>query len=179
MRTVLRAANGGSARAIRDLALIELAYGSGARLSELAALRIGSLNLSQRAVLIEGKGRRQRIAPLTRRAVQALRRYLHRARPRLMGESPTVEALFVSTPRGRPLSGPGIARVVRRVGAKAGLRLTPHDLRRAFATHLVRGGANPAVVREMLGHASYRHLARYLGLRLELPACPAYRRRFG
>ncbi len=178
MQRLLRSVRGQSAIAMRDAALLELAYASGARLGELASLKISAVNLVQHLVLLEGKGRRQRVVPLTRKAARALRRYLRKGRPRLVSEAVATEALFVSSRDGSPLNRPGIASVVRSAGAKAGISLTPHDIRRAFATHMLRGGANPAAIRELLGHASFRHLARYLRLRLELPESPAYRRRF-
>jgi len=178
MRQVLRRTRTGSAVGLRDLAVLELAYASGARLAELAALKLSSLNLAQRVILLDGKGRRQRVVPLTRKSVQVLRRYLTAARPALANESEATDALFLSARGGGPLERPGVSQIVRRAGERAGIELTPHDIRRAFATHLLRGGANPAVVRELLGHSSYRHLARYLRLKLELPESPAYRRRF-
>jgi site-specific recombinase XerD len=162
MKRLLRSVQGSSPRAQRDRALLETAYGTGARLGELARLQASSLRLDTGLVLLHGKGDRDRMAPLTQLACKSLGRYLVRARGRLLGSHPDHGALFIGSRGGRPLSSIGIARALGSAARRIGLKLTPHDVRRAFATHLLRGGANPAQVKELLGHQTYRHLARYL-----------------
>jgi len=147
---------------IRDKALLETAYASGARLAELAGLRVGSIDLERRLVRLVGKGEKDRVVPLTRAAIDALRRYLRDARPQLVRCHPDCGALFLGVRAGEPLNSPGVADAVARAGRIVGLRLTPHDFRRAFASHLIAHRAHPAHVRDMLGHQGFRHLAAYI-----------------
>ncbi len=147
---------------IRDKALLETAYASGARLAELARLRVGSIDLERRLVHLVGKGEKDRVVPLTRAAVYALRRYLRDARPQLVRGGADCGALFLGVRAGEPLNSPGIADAVARAGRIIGLQLTPHDFRRAFASHLIAHHAHPAHVRDMLGHQGFRHLAAYI-----------------
>jgi site-specific recombinase XerD len=162
MARLLGSMTGRSPAAKRNMALCETAYGTGARLAELVQLKVSSLHLDERLILLHGKGDRDRMVPLTRLAGKHLRHYLARARGRLLGTLPDHGALFISTRAGRALSSAGIARVLEAAGRRVGLILTPHDYRRAFATHLLRGGAKPGQVKELLGHRTYRHLGRYL-----------------
>lgn len=147
---------------IRDKALLETAYASGARLAELARLRVGSIDLERRLAHLVGKGEKDRVVPLTRAAVDALRRYLRDARPQLVRGGADCGALFLGVRAGEPLNSPGIADAVARAGRIVGLHLTPHDFRRAFASHLIAHRAHPAHVRDMLGHQGFRHLAAYI-----------------
>jgi len=162
MARLLGSVTGHSPEAKRDRALCETAYGTGARLAELARLKVSSLRLEEGLILLHGKGDRDRMVPLTRLAGKYLRYYLTRARGRLLGALPDHGALFISTRAGRALSSAGIFAVLKTAGRRVGLILTPHDFRRAFATHLLRGGAQPGQVKELLGHRTYRHLGRYL-----------------
>ncbi len=162
MRRLLRSVTGRTPLAMRDRALLETAYGTGARRGELAQLQISSVRLDTGLVLLHGKGDRDRVVPLTRLAGKSIGRYLIEARGRLLGSHPDHGALFIGCRGGQPLSPIGIARALDSAARRIGLRLTPHDVRRAFATHLLRGGAQPAQVKELLGHQTYRHLARYL-----------------
>ena len=139
--------------AFRDLAMIEVLYGAGLRISELNGLRMADLFLDERLVRVSGKGDKQRIVPLGGRAIEAARRYLRELRPRLeRGESKG--ATFLNN-HGRPLSRMGTWKILRRHVEAAGIerRVTPHTLRHTFATHLLEGGADLAAVQEMLGHA--------------------------
>jgi integrase/recombinase XerD len=162
MARLLASVRGRSPIAQRDRALLETAYGTGARRAELAQLQVSSLRLDEGLILLHGKGDRDRMVPLTRLAEKSLRRYLTRARGRLLGSRPDHGALFLSTRFGRALGSAGIFAVLKTAGRRVGLILTPHDFRRAFATHLLRGGAKPSQVKELLGHRTYRHLGRYL-----------------
>lgn len=139
--------------AIRDLAMLEVLYGAGLRISELNALKTSDLLLEERLIRVTGKGEKQRIVPLGGRAIDAARRYLRELRPRLeRGESQGV--VFLNH-HGRPLSRMGTWKILRRhvEAAEVGRRVTPHTLRHTFATHLLEGGADLAAVQEMLGHA--------------------------
>ena len=162
MKRLLSSVTGRTPLAKRNRALLEIAYGTGARVGELAQLQLSSVRLDDGLVLLHGKGDRDRVVPLTRLACQSLARYLIQARGRLLGSHPDHGALFIGSRGGRPLSPIGITRALESAARRIGLRLTPHDIRRAFATHLLRGGAQPAQVKELLGHQTYRHLARYL-----------------
>lgn len=157
---------GGEPADLRDRALIELLYATGARISEAAGLGLGDLDFSRRQVTLFGKGSRERIEPLYDRAVAALRAYLERGRPELVRAERPTDAVFVST-RGNPMSADALrTRFELRVRA-AGLDgdLTPHAMRHTFATELLSGGADLRSVQELLGHASlsttqiYTHLS--------------------
>ena len=145
--------------ALRDRALLELLYGTGARISEAVGLAPDDLELagSLPSVHLLGKGDRARVLPLGRPAVAALDSYLVRGRPALAAGGTGTSALFLNT-RGRPLSRQSAWLVLRAAAERAGIahpeRVSPHVLRHSFATHLLEGGADVRVVQEMLGHAS-------------------------
>jgi site-specific recombinase XerC len=148
----------------RDRALIEMAYSSGLRLSELVGLNRGDLDLGAKLLRVRGKGRRERIVPVGRTALAALEAYLEGA-GRSQGKRD--EPLFAN-PRGQRLSGRTVQRVVRRrLGQVAGgLGVTPHALRHSFASHLLDHGADLRAIQELLGHRSlastqiYTHVSR-------------------
>jgi integrase/recombinase XerD len=146
-------ANGIGPRDLRDRALVELLYGAGLRVSEAVSLDRGRVDLSARLVRPIGKGGKERIVPLGREAVEALRRYLARGRPHL--DRRHRPELFLNA-QGGPLTRAGAFLVLRRLAERAGLepeRIHPHLLRHSFATHLLEGGADLRSVQEMLGHA--------------------------
>lgn len=147
------AASAGTPLAVRDRALLELLYASGARISEATGLDVDDVDLEARAVLLSGKGGRQRLVPLGSFAVDAVRTYLGGARPALV--STGTPALFLNA-RGGRLSRQSAWAVLVRSAERAGLRqeVSPHTLRHSFATHLLDGGADVRVVQELLGHAS-------------------------
>ncbi len=136
----------------RLLAILELLYGSGLRLSELASLDVGSLDLDRGQVRVLGKGRKERIVPVTGAAAHAVRRHLPR-RDEVAG--PGTRALLVGR-RGRRLSNRHIQRLVRSVldDFAESADLSVHSLRHTFATHLLDAGADLMAVKELLGHAS-------------------------
>ena len=138
---------------LRNRAILELMYAAGVRLSEVVGLDLGHLDLAERALLVRGKGNKERMVLFGAPAEDALRRYLKQGRPKL-AKSDTV-ALFVNR-GGTRLSGRSIEQIVRRHALRAGLdqRVYPHLLRHSFATHLLDGGADLRVVQELLGHAS-------------------------
>jgi len=150
---LIEAANGVSPRALRDRALVELLYGAGLRVSEAVGLARTGVDLDDRLVRVTGKGGKERIVPVGRQAVEALRRYLARGRPHL--DRRHRSEVFLNA-RGGPLTRSGAFLILRRLAADAGLepeRIHPHLLRHSFATHLLEGGADLRSVQEMLGHA--------------------------
>src|SRR5690242_192827 len=150
---LVEAASGTSPRALRDRALVELLYGAGLRVSEAVGLEKGGVDLEARLVRCIGKGSKERVVPIGRQAVVALRRYLSRGRPYL--DTRHRPELFLNA-KGGGLTRAGAFLILRRLAAKAGLepeRIHPHLLRHSFATHLLEGGADLRSVQEMLGHA--------------------------
>jgi integrase/recombinase XerD len=150
---LIDAANGVTPRALRDRALVELLYGAGLRVTEAVSLDRARVDLSERLVRPLGKGDKERLVPLGREAVEALRRYLSRGRPYL--DRRHRPELFLNA-QGGPLTRAGAFLILRRLAEKAGLepsRVHPHLLRHSFATHLLEGGADLRSVQEMLGHA--------------------------
>ena len=150
---LIEAANGIKPRDLRDRALVELLYGAGLRVSEAVGLERAGLDLDNRIVRCLGKGDKERIVPIGRRAADALTRYLARGRP-FLERRPRPE-LFLNA-RGGGLTRAGAFLILRRLAEVAGLepgRIHPHLLRHSFATHLLAGGAHLRSVQEMLGHA--------------------------
>ena len=137
---------------LRDRAILELFYACGIRASELAGLRLQDLHLDATYLRCFGKGSRERVVPMGRAAVAALRAWIDKERPGFARES---EMLFVGR-RGTGLNRATLWKIVRKAAERAGLtrRVYPHALRHSFATHLVEGGADLRYVQEMLGHAS-------------------------
>jgi integrase/recombinase XerD len=162
-------------RRLRDRAMLELAYASGLRVSELLGLKRSSVDLAGRTVTVTGKGGKQRAVPFGRAAERALREYLDRGRPLLAGAAgsrarrasapPRHDTLFVNA-RGRSMSRMGFWKILRGYARGAGItaRVHPHALRHSFATHLLQGGADLRVVQELLGHASVATTAIYTHL---------------
>jgi integrase/recombinase XerD len=145
----------GTPLAIRDRALLELLYATGARISEAVGLAVDDVDLAARSVLLSGKGGKQRRVPLGSFAATALEAYLVRVRPGLAAKGRGTPALFLNA-RGGPLSRQSAWTVLRDAADKAGLAagISPHTLRHSFATHLMEGGADVRVVQELLGHSS-------------------------
>jgi integrase/recombinase XerD len=143
-----------TARGLRDRALLELLYGSGARISEAVGLDVDDLDLSDGFARASGKGGKMRMVPIGGYAQRAVEAYLVRARPELVKAGRGMPALFLNA-RGGRLSRQGAWMVLRAAAERAGLRdVSPHTLRHSFATHLLDGGADVRVVQELLGHAS-------------------------
>ncbi|HJP88414.1 MAG TPA: tyrosine recombinase [Candidatus Limnocylindrales bacterium] len=145
--------------AIRDRALVEVAYAAGLRISELAAARLDNLDLRRAEIRVLGKGRKERIGLLGRPAVDALEAYLDEARPTLAARraqgTPEPDAIFLNHD-GAPIGVRGLRFRIDRLCRLAGLPegVSPHTLRHSFATHLLDGGADLRVVQELLGHES-------------------------
>ena len=180
---LIDAANGTTPRAMRDRALVELMYGAGLRVSEATGLHRRSVDLEDRLVRALGKGSKERVVPLGRPAVDAVRRYIAFGRPHL--DRRNRPELFLNA-RGGPLTRAGAFLILRRLAEKAGLepqRVHPHLLRHSFATHLLEGGADLRSVQEMLGHADlsttelYTHVSDRRRRELYFRAHPHARRR--
>ena len=141
--------------ALRDRALLELLYGTGARISEAVGLAVDDLDRGSGLVRLDGKGGKQRMVPVGSYAQRAVEAYLVRGRPTLAMAGRGSSALFLNA-RGGRLSRQSAWTVLRAAADRAGLgaELSPHTLRHSFATHLLDGGADVRVVQELLGHAS-------------------------
>ena len=144
-------------RALRDRALLETLYASGVRISELAGLELGDVDLEAGILRVFGKGAKERVVPVGRPAQDAVLAYLERARPELIGRRRAArgrDTVFLNL-RGGPITRQGCWLIVKAVGERAGLgdRLSPHVLRHSCATHMVDHGADIRVVQELLGHA--------------------------
>jgi integrase/recombinase XerD len=140
---------------LRDRALLEVLYGTGARISEAIGLSVDDLDRAAGLVRLDGKGGKQRVVPVGSYAREALESYLVRARPELASRGRGTPAVFLNA-RGGALSRQSAWAILRSCAARAGLPadLSPHTLRHSFATHLLDGGADVRVVQELLGHAS-------------------------
>jgi len=141
--------------ALRDRALLELLYGTGARISEAVGLSVDDLDRGSGLVRLDGKGGKQRVVPVGSYAQRAVEAYLVRGRPALAAAGRGTPALLLNA-RGGRLSRQSAWAVLRAAAARAGLTVdvSPHTLRHSFATHLLDGGADVRVVQELLGHAS-------------------------
>ena len=144
----------------RDRAVLELLYGSGLRVGEVAGLTLHQVSLERGRVLVRGKGDKEREVPMSDDAVDALERYLSAGRPRLAGDDR--RTMFFNR-KGKPFSGRDIRAMVEQYAGRLlpGRRITPHTLRHSFATHLLEGGADIRAVQELLGHASVATTQRY------------------
>jgi site-specific recombinase XerD len=155
VRRLLEAPDPDTPVGMRDRALLELLYASGARVAEAVGLDLAGVDLAEGMLRLHGKGDRERLVPLAGPACDALEAYLAHGRLLLLPEgSETTGAVFL-TVRGRRLSSKDAGAVVGRAAAAAGLgRVTPHMLRHSYATHLLEGGADLRSVQELLGHVA-------------------------
>lgn len=146
----------------RNHAIIETLYGSGLRVSELTGLRLSRLDLEKGLVIVEGKGSKQRIVPLSPVAVELINDWLP-LRNNLKIKPEGRDFLFLNR-RGAPLTRVMVFYIIRDAAAMAGIKKTvsPHTLRHSFATHLLEGGANLRIIQEMLGHESISTTELYL-----------------
>lgn len=159
VQALLAAPDVGIPLGLRARAILEVAYGTGARLEEIARMKRADMDLAEGVVRIMGKGAKERVVPLGASAVEWLRRYLAAAPCRPDG----VEALWVKE-GGLPLGSRAIGLAIHKLSLQAGgpTPITPHAIRRACATHMLRRGASPVQLQALLGHASLRHLSAYL-----------------
>ncbi len=139
----------------RDRAMLEVAYASGVRVSELTGLKVRDVDLDEGFATVYGKGSKERLVPVGSAAIAAIGRYLRELRDRLERDRGRGEGVLFLNARGAPLTRMGVWKILRKHVKAAGIerRVTPHTLRHTFATHLLEGGADLAAVQEMLGHA--------------------------
>ena len=162
---LLRAPDEKTELGLRDLAMLELLYATGLRVSELVGLEMNQLSFNQGLVRVIGKGNKERLVPLGEQALDAIQLYVKDARPGIL-KLKTSEALFV-TNRGGAMTRHAFWHLIKRYALKAGIsqKLSPHTLRHAFATHLLNHGADLRVVQVLLGHSDlsttqiYTHVA--------------------
>lgn len=173
VRRLLEAASVGTGEdpiSLRDRAVLEFLYATGARVSEATGLDFPALNMSDRLVMLTGKGNKQRVVPIGSYACEALERYISSGRPVLARKSKhgiKRSAVFLNK-RGRRLSRQSVWEILQICAKRAGITkpVHPHTLRHCFATHLLEGGADVRTVQELLGHASvtttqiYTHVSR-------------------
>jgi integrase/recombinase XerD len=165
VQKLLAAPSGSEPTTLRDRALLEVMYACGLRASETIGLDIADVDLDEGFLRARGKGSKERLVPLGRKAIAAISGYMRSGRPKLVGERHEAK-LFVNF-RGGPLSRQGLYKIVQRNARIAGLsgQMSPHTLRHSFATHLLAGGCDLRAVQEMLGHADisttqlYTHLS--------------------
>jgi integrase/recombinase XerD len=151
--------------ALRDRALLEVMYACGLRVSEVTGLELRDVDLEEGMLCARGKGSKERLVPVGRQAVAALRVYCRRGRPALLGTR--VESKLFLNRRGSPLTRQGLYKIIQGHARRAGLQasMSPHTLRHSFATHLLAGGCDLRSLQEMLGHADlattlvYTHLS--------------------
>lgn len=160
---LLESPDAGSPRGRRDKALLELLYATGCRASEVSALRLGEVHLAESFCTCRGKGDKERVVPLGRRAVAALREWIDGPRPTFAARGGSNATWVILSTRGNRLSRMRIWEIVRLHAERAGVPpdIGPHTLRHSFATHLVSGGVDLRHVQEMLGHASIATTQRY------------------
>jgi integrase/recombinase XerD len=164
---LLREPRGTDPLALRDRALLELLYACGLRVSEAIALKLADVDLEEGMLRARGKGSKERMVPVGRQAIDALRAYCARGRPALVGVR-VQSSLFVNH-RGNPLTRQGLYKIVQLHARRAGLdqRMSPHTLRHSFATHLLAGGCDLRSLQEMLGHADLATTQLYTQLSAE------------
>jgi integrase/recombinase XerD len=154
-----------TSKGARDTAMLELIYAAGLRVSELVGLTLTAVNLEAGFVRVTGKGGKDRIVPIGRKATACIQEYLHQGRPLLVKDIPS-RYLFVAR-AGKPMTRQGFWKLLRNYAMQAGIRkrITPHSLRHSFASHLLEGGADLRAVQVMLGHVDiattqiYTHVA--------------------
>jgi integrase/recombinase XerD len=161
VQTLLAQPKGSEPTSLRDRALLELMYACGLRASEAIGLDVRDLDVEVGVLHARGKGSKERVVPVGRAAIEAVRVYMERGRPSLL-RGRLESKLFVNF-RGEQLTRQGLYKIVRRHATTAGLadRMSPHTLRHTFATHLLAGGCDLRSVQEMLGHADVATTAPY------------------
>lgn len=152
----------GKDESLRNHAIIETMYGSGLRVSEVISARISRLDFREHLLIVEGKGSKERIVPVSPVASELIEEYLRRRAT--MDVKPEGNDIIFLNRRGRPLTRVMVFYIIRDLAALAGIKkkVSPHTLRHSFATHLLEGGANLRAIQEMLGHESIATTELYL-----------------
>ena len=149
---------------LRDLAILELLYSSGLRVSELVGLNIEKLDFTSRLMKVSGKGGKERLLPVGKKAVEAIRKYLEHTEKmrKKAGFSQNQGPLFLNY-RGGRLTVRSVSRLVKRYSRQCGIimDISPHSIRHTFATHMLDGGADLRSIQELLGHASLSTTQKY------------------
>jgi integrase/recombinase XerD len=150
---------------LRDKAMLELLYATGIRVSELVSLDLDNLHLEMGLIRVIGKGNKERIIPLGKKAAESIKNYLEQGRPHFVSKKYRDDALFLNH-QGKRLTRQGFWKILKKLVKEAGIKkeLTPHTLRHSFATHLVENGADLRAVQEMLGHADISTTQMYTNL---------------
>ena len=163
IRKLLAQPNTSQPTGLRDRAMMETAYSTGARAGELTGLTIFHPDIQQGRLRILGKGRKERVVPLGKHACYWLKNYLLHGRPKLLGECVDNEALWIGL-NGEKLNAPGYRVRMRYHSQNGGIdpTVTPHGLRRACATHMLQNGAHPIQLQLLLGHTNLQTLSQYL-----------------
>ena len=164
---LIAAPNTEKPQGVRDVAMLELLYGSGMRISELIELNLEDVHLTMGFVRVFGKGGKERIIPLGRSALHACSTYVDSARKQLLADYPKTDAFFISN-RGKRLTRQGCWKLLKEHAERARIinHITPHVLRHSFATHLIENGADLRSVQELLGHSDisttqiYTHISK-------------------
>lgn len=155
---------------LRDWAILEVLYSCGIRVSELTGLNLSSVDYNQRVIRVLGKGNKERIVPVGKKAVKALREYIESTRSLREKKQANLRdsPLFINF-RGERLSARGVEKIVKKYGRQGELarEITPHSLRHTFATHLLDGGADLRSVQEILGHVSLSTTQKYTHVSLD------------
>jgi integrase/recombinase XerD len=157
-----------SKKGVRDKAILEFLYATGARVSELTDLTVSQLFLKDGLVRLFGKGKKERIVPIGKAAIKMLDEYLDKVRPLFIRHGKMTDAIFLNQDRGTALSRMAVWNIIQEYtnAAKIEKHITPHTFRHSFATHLLEGGADLRIVQELLGHADistteiYTHIDR-------------------
>jgi integrase/recombinase XerD len=165
IRKLLAQPNVATTCGIRDRTLLETAYATGARREELSRLTVFDVDVDNQRLRVLGKGGKERVLPLGRHAVQWLQRYITQARPKLLKEKLDEPALWIDT-HGKQLAYEAFQQILTRHSYAAGIRpaVSPHAMRRACATHMLKNGAHPLQLQMLLGHATLKTLSQYLRL---------------
>ncbi|MBF0227848.1 MAG: tyrosine-type recombinase/integrase [Desulfobacterales bacterium] len=152
---------------IRDRAILEVAYSSGLRRSELENLSVRDIDFKNGSLRVIGKGKKERIIPLGKHAVFWVKKYIKEARAKLLKDNSDEISLWISEHH-RKIGNAGIYDVIRKHTKRAGIKtnLSPHSLRRACVTYMLRNGAGPVHIQMLLGHSSLKHIKDYVGVSL-------------
>ncbi|WP_281828815.1 MULTISPECIES: tyrosine recombinase XerC [Lactobacillus] len=153
MKQVISSLQGNTALTERNLALFELFYTTGMRVSEVSSLKINQVDFDLQMILVHGKGNKDRYVAFDDKTKSALQNYLENARPKLLGSKADQDFIFLNN-QGQPLTDRGIEYIMQRTFNKAGIsgKVHPHELRHTFATAMLNNGADLRTVQELLGH---------------------------